>query len=344
MRRLSMATQEALQRVLGAALAARERADGRPFIVGHFITNRCMCKCASCLWRDNDCEDVPLADLQRFYAQARDHGFVAAALSGGEPFLRSDLGDVVRFMKRDAGMSILLFTTGWYLKKRMDEVLPHIDMMIVSLDSARAERHDAIRGLPGLFERAIEGVRLVKERYPEVSLQFNCCVQKGIAGEVDDLLALATELDVQISFDVITEFRNGEEGHFTETDMAMALPELQALCGSLAAKKRAGAPILNSERYFEYFISGRPGYRCHLPKLVMFVDGRGNAEYCLNLARPIANIRTTPLNDILALPRFRQLRIDAEHCSTCNSPTMVDLSHVWENPAAAFEPGGIAVG
>ncbi len=85
MRRLSVATQEALQRVLGKALEARQRGDGRPFIVGHFITNRCMCKCASCLWRDNECEDVPLADLQRFYAQAKAEGFVATASTSPAP-------------------------------------------------------------------------------------------------------------------------------------------------------------------------------------------------------------------------------------------------------------------
>ena len=76
--------------------------------------------------------------------------------------------------------------SGRFLKERMDDVLPHIDMMIVSLDSAKPERHDAIRGLPGLFDLAVEGVRLVKQNYPEVSLQFNCCVQKGIAGEIDE--------------------------------------------------------------------------------------------------------------------------------------------------------------
>jgi MoaA/NifB/PqqE/SkfB family radical SAM enzyme len=344
MRRLSPATQEALQRAVGRALEARQQADGRPFMVGHFITNRCMCRCASCLWRDNACEDVPLDDLKRFYAEAKTEGFVAVAISGGEPFLRSDLGEVVRFMKQDAGMSILLFNTGWYLKKRMDEVLPNIDMMIVSLDSARAERHDAIRGLPGLFDRAVEGVRLAREKYPDVSLQLNCCVQKGIVDEIDDLLALAGRLDVKISFDVITEYRHGEDGHFVETNMGLPLPDLQAACAYLLERKRAGAPILNSETYFEYFVAGRPGYRCHLPKLVMFVDGRGNAEYCLNLARPIANIRTTPLREILEMTRFKQLRAEAEGCSSCNSPTMVDLSNVWENPALAFQPGGIAVG
>jgi MoaA/NifB/PqqE/SkfB family radical SAM enzyme len=344
MRRLTPATEEAVRRLVGRAIEARQKADGRPFIVGHFITYHCMCNCASCLWRDNDCEDVPLQDLQRFYAEAKEEGFVATAFSGGEPFLRKDLGELVRFIKEQAGMSILVFNTGWHLAKRIDEVLPHIDMMIVSLDSAKAERHDAIRGLPGLFDRAVEGVRLVKENYPDVSLQLNCCVQKGVADEIDDLLDLALKLGVKISFDVITEFRHGEKGSFAETDQGMDPSELREVCASLVEKKRAGAPIVNSLPYFSYFVEGKPGYVCHLPKLVMFVDGWGNVEYCLNLDRPIANIRETPLREIMEMERFKQLRAEAEGCCSCNSPTMVDLSKLWENPALAFEEGGIAVG
>jgi MoaA/NifB/PqqE/SkfB family radical SAM enzyme len=344
MRRLTPATEEAVRRLVGRALEARQKADGRPFIVGHFITYRCMCKCASCLWRDNDCEDVPLPDLQRFYAEAKEEGFVATAFSGGEPFLRKDLGELVRFIKEQAGMSILVFNTGWHLAKRIDEVLPHIDMMIVSLDSAKPERHDEIRGLPGLFDRAVEGVRLVKENYPDVSLQFNCCVQKGVAGEIDDLLDLASKLGVKISFDVITDYRHGENGPFVETDRGLDLAELREVCASLVEKKRAGGPIVNSEQYFSYFAEGKPGYVCHVPKLLMFVDGWGNVEYCLNLDRPLANIRETPLTEIMEMERFKQLRVEAEGCSSCNSPTMVDLSQLWENPALAFEEGGIAVG
>ena len=46
----------------------------------------------------------------------------------------------------------------------------------------------------------------------------------------------------------------------------------------------------------------------------------------------------------MEMPRFKQLRADAEACSSCNSPTMVDLSAFWENPALAMAPGGIALG
>jgi MoaA/NifB/PqqE/SkfB family radical SAM enzyme len=247
-------------------------------------------------------------------------------------------------MKEEADMSILLFNTGWYLKERMDEVLPYIDMMLVSLDSARPERHDEMRGLRGLFDRLMEALDLAKARYPDISYQFNCCVQKGVADEIDDLIRLTEEMGMYISFDVITEFRHGEGGQpFTKTDMGLPAKELQEVCAYILEKKRAGAPIVNSELYFQYFVDGRRGYRCHFPKLTMFVDGRGYVEDCLNLDRPIANIRETPLKEIMEMPRFRQLRRDAEECSSCNSPTMVDLSHVWENPQLLFEGGGITV-
>ncbi len=151
--------QAALARIVGTAVEARQRADGMPFLLAHLVTNRCMCECASCLWKDNESENVPLDDLKRFYAEASELGFAATAVSGGEPFLRKDLGKLTRFIKHEAKLSVVLVNTGWYLKRRMDEVLPNIDMLVLSVDSANAERHDKIRGLPGLFDRIVEGVR-----------------------------------------------------------------------------------------------------------------------------------------------------------------------------------------
>jgi polyhydroxyalkanoate synthesis regulator phasin len=38
-----------------------------------------------------------------------------------------------------------------------------------------------------------------------------------------------------------------------------------------------------------------------------------------------------------------QLREWAEKCCTCNSPTMVDLSNIWEDPSILFESQGISL-
>ena len=336
--------RKALPRFITERLGARLRLNGRPLAISHQITNRCMCKCQSCLWTHNDWRDVPTEQVKEFYAQAGNKGFAVLAITGGEPFLRKDLGELVRFAKEKAGMSVILFTTGYFLEKRMHEVLPWVDVLILSLDSAKRERHDEIRGLPGLYDRLMSAARAARTNYPDLSIHLNCCVQKGVEEEIDDLVGIAEELGVKISFDVITEARNGSDGDaFTSTNAALPLAELSATCADLGRRKKQGAPIVNSERYFDYHAQGQPGYRCHLPKLVLCVDGRGNVEDCLDLNKPIANIKESSLKEILAKPRMRQLRCDAEACSSCNSPTMVDLSNIWERPWLLFARRGLSL-
>jgi len=345
MRQMNPSLAAAFGRIISRAVKERNSDAPTPCLFLHLITNRCMCNCQSCLWKNNAWEDVPFEDLKRFYREAAEQGFLGTALSGGEPFLRQDLPDLVRFIKEEAGLAILLFNTGWLLEQRMDEVLPYIDMLLFSLDSANPERHDRMRGLDGLFDRLMRALDLVKKKYPGLPVHLNCCVQKGIENEIDDLIKLTQEKDLRISFDVITEYRHGAgDAKFAVTDMGLPLPELRRICGYLLERKIAGAPIINSAMYFQYFMDGKPGYRCHFPKIVVQLDGRGNIEDCLNLDQPIANLRETPLKEIMALPRFRQLRRDTEGCCSCNSPTMVDLSNVWENPKLIFEQGGITVG
>ena len=249
-----------MNKIVNRVVQARLEGDGRPFIVGHLITQKCMCNCRSCLWKHNDYEDVPFEDIRKFYAQAAEEGFLATAFSGGEPFLREDLGEIVKFVKEEADMGILLFTTGWFLEERMDEVLPYIDMLVLSLDSARPEIHDDIRGLPGLFDRLMKGVDLVNEKYPDVSRQFNVCVQKGIAEEIDDLIALAEDKGLQMSFDVISEYRHGEgDTHFVETNMGLPPQELRGVCAYPAGEEAAGRSDLELRALFQVLRGRKAG-------------------------------------------------------------------------------------
>ena len=83
------------------------------------------------------------------------------ALTGGEPFLREDLVDIVASYYRHTRAPILQITTSGMFRHR---VLDHLEA-ILKLDHRRrvvvncsidglAHRHDEIRGVPGLFEQA----------------------------------------------------------------------------------------------------------------------------------------------------------------------------------------------
>jgi molybdenum cofactor biosynthesis enzyme MoaA len=74
---------------------------------------------------------------------------------GGEPLLHPELEAIVASVDQSLS-SVLLFTNGWHLAERAAGLRrAGLDSVYVSLDAADAERHDALRGTPGLFARAL---------------------------------------------------------------------------------------------------------------------------------------------------------------------------------------------
>ncbi len=133
------------------------------------VTERCNCRCSMChIWRKESPAE-PSPDLIRtifhdpLWKQTR-----ILSLTGGEPFLRQDLAEVIL-----AGAELLprleriSMPTNGLLPDRIEAItrdvlnrLPaHIDLKIgVSLDGP-SEVHNAMRRIPGAHERALKTVQ-----------------------------------------------------------------------------------------------------------------------------------------------------------------------------------------
>ena len=82
---------------------------------------------------------------------------LGVALMGGEPLLRPDWATIAERV-HDLGMDVSIITNGWSVSsddiiKRLVELKP--ECVSVSLDGATPDVHDAIRGVPGSFQRAV---------------------------------------------------------------------------------------------------------------------------------------------------------------------------------------------
>jgi len=74
------------------------------------------------------------------------------------------LFDVIRELKKHS-IVVYIVTNGLLLKDFVDEILSaEVDFIVVSIDSDTATEHDDVRQLPGLYEKAIEGVNELKRR------------------------------------------------------------------------------------------------------------------------------------------------------------------------------------
>ncbi len=331
------------------AIAAKQAKEsgGKPFILNFSTTLKCNCNCESCLWKDNSVKnELTAEEIKRIHLEARDEGFLMTILWGGEPTLRRDIADIIKFIKNEADFGcVALVSNGFLLPERISEFGDDLDFVLLSLDSPVREEHDKIRGLPGLYDRIMESVDIIKKDYPLISLQFSFSISKYNIHRVDEMIALGDRLEVPIAFNVINTIRHYSTGDIDEKGVISATNEeiSNAFLKILDAKKN-GSHVLNSEMYLKHFIGGKKSYRCHAKKVFMYVFSNGDVEDCLQLDKPIANLRQISVKEAMNVERFQQFFKDTEKCDTCNSPTMIDCSYIWEDWSLLTKSEGISFG
>ncbi len=101
-------------------------------------------------------------------------GVTAINFVGGEPLLREDILEIIKHIDQDMAISGL-FTNGWYLAERAKDLkTAGLTTVRVSLDSALEDVHDRKRNHPGLFKRAIDGLKEAKK--VGLITAISCCL------------------------------------------------------------------------------------------------------------------------------------------------------------------------
>ncbi len=161
------------------------------------ITNRCNLRCRHC-YQDSEHrrldDELTLGEKLDVVDQFGRMYTPMFALAGGEPLTCPDLLPVVRRAKSYA-MHVSLATNGVLLTPRRCAELAEagVRYVEVSLDSVHAERHDRFRGVPGMWERAVAGMKAVVNT-PGLRLGVAMCVHQGNVEEVRAMLEFAIEL------------------------------------------------------------------------------------------------------------------------------------------------------
>jgi MoaA/NifB/PqqE/SkfB family radical SAM enzyme len=121
-----------------------------------------------------------------FLRQIREFGdpLPQLILTGGDPLARRDLyGLIDEARKLGIGVSITPAATPALTRETLARLKdPSVEGLGLSLDGSTSERHDAIRGVPGTFERTVQALGWAQEL--EMPLQVNTLVAAETAGDV----------------------------------------------------------------------------------------------------------------------------------------------------------------
>ena len=174
---LSSTVEQGPQPALGVPFASRVARHGRltyralvhgkgqtpPFMIV-FINSICNLTCEHCFyWKNlNQRDDLTLEEFQKL---SRELGsFENLNLSGGEPFLRPEFGEICTLFVRGNGVTQIYVPTNGYFtdrtRKQLSQLLkdcPSLRFFVCELSlDGMPEYHDKFRGNPKSFEKAME--------------------------------------------------------------------------------------------------------------------------------------------------------------------------------------------
>jgi MoaA/NifB/PqqE/SkfB family radical SAM enzyme len=137
-----------------------------------FVTSTCNSLCRTCFYWDelNKGQDLTFDQIARMSETAPP--FHKLWISGGEPFLRKDLAEVIELFYTNNGVRHVNLPTNGLLPKKLESVVDQLrnkcPELVVDLNfslDGLANTHDAIRGVPNNFEKTVATIHFAEEKW-----------------------------------------------------------------------------------------------------------------------------------------------------------------------------------
>ena len=154
-----------------------------PFSLVISVTYRCNSRCSTCKVWQRQAEELSLEEWRRVFAHLGKTSYYMT-FSGGEPFLRDDLVEIVRSAYELCRPAVITIPTNGLLTERVAagvdaiaRAAPGAQIGInLSLDDV-GEGHDRIRNVPGNWQRAMETYRRLKAlKHPNLTISIHTVI------------------------------------------------------------------------------------------------------------------------------------------------------------------------
>jgi len=249
-----------------------------PLVAIYYVTTHCNLHCAYCedFGAHRNLENQPAAQPE----QARNilkiirSGVDALWITGGEPLLVPHLGELLEYAKKKLRFrQISLITNGTLLPKR-DDILPHLDRLVISLDSLAPSTWDALN-MPQSYAESILDI-IVETAILQKEHHFRLILNAVITPEGLTNSKLENLIDFCKANNTLVSFSPQATNNWPRYELITS-PEYLSFLNELAMRKKKGDPILGSDLYLKTLRENRP-YDCY-PSLAPRILPNGDLSY-----------------------------------------------------------------
>lgn len=285
-----------------------------PAYLIHFITNQCNARCRHCFIFQKTIvnryfgKELSLGEIKKM-AVSLSPTLSHVNLTGGEPFLRNDLVNIVNLYAQEAKASSIQITTNGSLPFRISKCVsqilkqnPKTSLSIsISIDNL-GKKHDQNRRFPGLFKKILKTYRLLdKLKAEKLTVNFNLVVTGQSQNDLENIFKFLTQ-KLQIKSLSSTAFRIKRRDLKTHFDLqqfthlnrlinqAFFTGQLSGFNGFPGADFINAKNILQRELIEKTIKNKRFIAPCQAGKLAAVIHANGDVYPCELLDKKIGNL------------------------------------------------------
>ena len=233
--------------------------------------------------------ELSTSQILKLIDEMAEAGTKKLQLTGGEPFLRKDIGEIVHHAKRK-GLFTGISASGIFIPERVSEI-KDVDIVFISLDGER-EVHDAIRG-KGSYDKVMEAIEALREN--NIKFWITTVINRKNMNSIDYVLDIAKSMKSYANFVILYYVDDYDKDHLTPQpvikELALNNEENREIIQYLIRKKRSGEPIGSSYGYLEYLLKWKDlnniyrndiinGVKCWAGKLYCHIGPEGMLYPC----------------------------------------------------------------
>ena len=299
------------------------------------VTERCNLKCEGCWASEYDKrDDLPLSLLDRIIGELKEMRANFVTFTGGEPFMRKDLLDLV---EAHPEAIFQVYTNGTLITPELGDRLQELGNVIplVSVNGFERE-NDAIRG-PGNFAAVVRAFDLLRERGILFGVSLTATSRN-----------LSSLLDVHFYDFLIGKgakigwvFQYMPVGRNPTLDLMLS-PEQRRELGQFIYKVRNSRPFFIADFWNDGALIGgcMAGGRQYI-----HITNRAEVEPCVFCHFSVDSIKDKSLHEVIRSPFFTDIRNRAPYDGNLLRPCMmvdrpeVFRSHVQKHAPRPTHPG-----
>lgn len=286
------------------------------------ITLNCNSHCLMCdIWKNNIKNELNPQDYLKLPSSLTDIN-----ITGGEPFLRTDIIDILKNIKTACPKARLIINTNGFLTKTIQnkiskiiQIDPHIAIR-VSLDGLE-KTHNHIRGQKNGFNQLLSTIHLLQQ-YKVKDLGISFTIMEQNYTELPQIYDFCQKNNLELSLTIASDspiYFGQNKALFRPKNISKLAQKMAYIIESQYKKNNIKENFRSwfDQKLLNFFETSIRPYSCDAGQNFFYLDSIGNIFACHLKNQKIGNLKNNSFTKIWNSDSLKKICHQNQNCHNC---------------------------